>query len=137
MRTSALRFRILGVVSILAISTLPKWTSAAASIHVSPDSLKVDATSLPPSPTQPPRAPRSGEAPSNAVVVRKDAKLAALSTGTNSGGGFAQRVSSARECPREGLKPTVEASLLTELTKPAYLHVRLLATPTNHRAPPA
>lgn len=27
--------------------------------------------------------------------------------------------------------------VLVQLTKPAYLLVRLLATPTNHRAPPS
>lgn len=36
-----------------------------------------------------------------------------------------------------GLQPKDGSLPLSELSKPAYLRVRLLSTPTNHRAPPA
>ena len=50
---------------------------------------------------------------------------------------MAVRPSSGAQGAHSGLKPACGAALLAELTKPAYLLVRLLATPTNHRAPPA
>jgi hypothetical protein len=58
--------------------------------------------------------------------------------GKSGRGGFQHsRPLSRHPAAQTGLRPSNDAELLAELTKPAYLHVRLMATPTNHRAPPA
>jgi hypothetical protein len=90
-------------------------------------------------PSAPPQreAPRSREAGSQAVLAPKT-QVPAIVAGKSRCGGFQDpRLLARHPAAQAGLKPSADAELLTELTKPAYLHVRLLATPTNHRAPPA
>ena len=94
--------------------------------------------STPAAPSGPQReAPRSREAGSRAVLVRKT-QAPAVVAGKSGRGSFQDaRLPSRHPAAQAGLKPSGDSELLTALTKPAYLHVRLMATPTNHRAPPA
>ncbi len=95
-------------------------------------------TSTPAAPCGPQReAPRSREAGSQAILVRKTQAPVVVAGKSRRGGFRDARLPSRHPAAQAGLKPSGDFALLTELTKPAYLHVRLLATPTNHRAPPA
>ena len=96
------------------------------------------AAAVAPSPSGPPReAPRSPEPGAPAILSRK-IQAPRLASGRTGGGTFKDaRLPLRPPAQQLGLRPSTDAELLAELTKPAYLHVRLLATPTNHRAPPA
>lgn len=94
--------------------------------------------STPAAPSGPQReAPRFREAGSQAVLVRKTQAPVVVAGKARCGDFQDARLASRHPAAQAGLKPSGDSELLTELTKPAYLHVRLLATPTNHRAPPA
>ncbi len=89
-----------------------------------------------PAPRPSSEAPRSTESGSQAAPVRK-AQSPLLGQQAGSGGAREPRPAFPAGSAHAGLKPACGSALLTELTKPAYLLVRLLGTPTNHRAPPA
>ena len=94
--------------------------------------------STPAAPSGPQReAPRSREAGSQAMLARKT-QAPAVVAGKSPCRGFQDaRLLFRHPAAQAGLKPSGDFDRLPELTKPAYLHVRLMATPTNHRAPPA
>lgn len=81
-------------------------------------------------------APRPRDHRAQAINGRKGLERSEGSTGSRS---WASRKETRKieGYPAPSRSLPSKDSLLTELTKPAYLHVRLLATPTNHRAPPA
>lgn len=123
-----------GLVTVFLVAGI--GTSAAESDIFGPTNAAFTAT--PAAPSGPQReAPRTREAGSQAVLVRKTQAPGVVAGSSRCGGFQDARLASRHPAAQAGLKHPGDSELLTELTKPAYLHVRLLATPTNHRAPPA
>jgi hypothetical protein len=132
-RATPIVLRILAIAFLLGAAALQSRSAAAST---SPASAAVAAAPLAP-PASPREGPRSGEPSPSAAVVRTSRSPELQTTSAARGGGsFAEQERRDAAWARARLKPATGISLLTELTKPAYLHVRLLATPTNHRAPP-
>lgn len=90
-----------------------------------------------PAPIGPQReAPRSHRTGFQAILTKK-VQVPSVASGRSSSGSLRDGRFLFKHPKQSGLRQLGDAELFSELTKPAYLHVRLLATPTNHRAPPA
>lgn len=120
----SLGFLVLPALAGLGIATVPTRAGADASAFLAA------------TPVGRQEAPPTRESRSPAVALRKTRVLSAVPMGSRSGSVPGWRDALERPSADSGLRPAGRDSLPTELTKPAYLLVRLLATPTNHRAPP-